>query len=215
MSKLYKIGLTGGIGSGKSRLLDYLAKASPRIYPINLDLFGHAVYQLNPLVLRNVATIFGASAVHSDGQGPVSIRREVLGRLVFESQSNLLALRQLVSPEIKRLLKETILEVEASGKYDILAVEGAVLIEANTHPMFDEIWVTTLDKELAVQRVVQRNPQLGEKQARERVSSQITDEERLKYASFHYDTSAPWEYNQSLIDYELRSLRLSYRLNDY
>ena len=44
MSGLYKIGLTGGIGSGKSRLLEYLAQASPRIYAINLDLFGHAVY---------------------------------------------------------------------------------------------------------------------------------------------------------------------------
>ena len=44
MSGLYKIGLTGGIGSGKSRLLDYLGKASPRIFTINLDLFGHAVY---------------------------------------------------------------------------------------------------------------------------------------------------------------------------
>lgn len=55
MKLLYKVGITGGIGSGKSKLLEYLGKNEPRIYTINLDLFGHAVYRLNPIVLRNVA----------------------------------------------------------------------------------------------------------------------------------------------------------------
>ena len=51
--KLYKIGLTGGIGSGKSKLLQYLSTI-PKIYTINLDLYGHEIYKLNPLVLRNL-----------------------------------------------------------------------------------------------------------------------------------------------------------------
>lgn len=74
-------------------MLDYLSKASPRIYAINLDLFGHAVYQLNPLVLRNVAVIFGDSAVTYTAQGHQSINREVLGKLVFEDPRSLIALR--------------------------------------------------------------------------------------------------------------------------
>ena len=57
------------------------------------------------------------------------------------------------------------------GGYDIIAVEGAVLIEAKTYKMFDELWVTTLDKEEAVKRVLKRNPHLDEKQARARVMS--------------------------------------------
>jgi hypothetical protein len=56
----------------------------------------------------------------------------------------------LVSPEIKTLLEETISEVEFSHKYDIIAIEGAVIIEANTYKRMDEVWVTTLDKEEAV-----------------------------------------------------------------
>lgn len=68
----------------------------------------------------------------------------------------------MVSPEIKRMLVETIREVEQSEKYDIITVEGAVLIEARTYPMFDEMWVTTLEKEQAVQRVLKRNPELSE-----------------------------------------------------
>lgn len=62
------------------------------------------------------------------------------------------------------MLIETMQEVEYryGDKYDIIAVEGAVLIEAKTIKMFDELWVTTLDKEEAVQRVLKRNPNLDE-----------------------------------------------------
>lgn len=62
------------------------------------------------------------------------------------------------------MLIETMHEVEYryGDKYDIIAVEGAVLIEAKTIKMFDELWVTTLDKEEAVQRVLKRNPNLDE-----------------------------------------------------
>ena len=56
-----------------------------------------------------------------------------------------------MSPEIKRMLVETYKEVQLMGdKYDIIAVEGAVLIEARTYPMFDEIWVATLEKQDAI-----------------------------------------------------------------
>ena len=73
-------------------------------------------------------------------------------------------LKSLVSPEIKNLLKEKLEEIAAQRRdeVDIVAVEGAVLIEARTFQMFDELWVTTLDKEDAVKRVVKRNPNLSE-----------------------------------------------------
>jgi dephospho-CoA kinase len=56
---LYKIGLTGGIGSGKSKLREYLAATYPRVFSLDLDLLGHAVYRYNPLILRNMSVIFG------------------------------------------------------------------------------------------------------------------------------------------------------------
>ena len=113
-------------------------------------------------------------------------------------------LKTLVSPEIKRLLKESMDQIEqtVSHEYDIIAVEGAVLVEQNTYKMFDELWVTTLDKQDAVKRVMQRNPNLTEENVRDRINRQIDDSERLKYATFHYDTSdkAPFDYNKKLID---------------
>lgn len=162
--KIYRIGLTGGIASGKSKLLGYLATI-PRIYTINLDLIGHQIYQLNPIVLRNLSTLLGPDSLSpSSTSGLPSLNRERVGQLVFQNEYNLRVLRSLVSPEIKRLLSETIKEVELNKAKDIdvIAVEGAVLIEARTYPMFDELWVTTLAKDLALERVLTRNPNLTE-----------------------------------------------------
>ena len=82
---LYKIGLTGGIASGKSKLLDYLGKEVPRVYTINLDIMGHQVYRYNPIILRNVKQIFGKKAVIQDNEGIVGVNRESLGSIVFKS----------------------------------------------------------------------------------------------------------------------------------
>lgn len=63
--RLFKIGITGGIGSGKSSLLKYLSTI-PRIYTINLDHYGHEIYKLNPIVLRNLTKLFGREVVNYD-----------------------------------------------------------------------------------------------------------------------------------------------------
>ena len=85
--KLYKVGITGGIASGKSNLLKYLGANYPRIYTINLDLYGHAVYTLNPILLRNVASIFGTNCVTTSPSGEITgVNREQLGIAVFSSE---------------------------------------------------------------------------------------------------------------------------------
>ena len=63
---LHKVGITGGIGSGKTKLLTYLSTV-PRIYTINLDLYAHEIYKLNPLVLKNLEKIFGREVLCYDG----------------------------------------------------------------------------------------------------------------------------------------------------
>jgi dephospho-CoA kinase len=96
--KLFKLGLTGGIGSGKSKLRQYLAEAYPRIYTIDADLLGHAIYQYNPIVVRNVRDIFGSETVSVDERGDiVGVNREKLGAIVFSSDERLRTLRSLVS----------------------------------------------------------------------------------------------------------------------
>ena len=81
---------------------------------------GHLVYDLNPIILRNMRTLFGLDSVlnsqdpyHSGPYPEIkSINREVLGIKAFSTKERLTTLRSLVSPEIKRLLQEEISEVE-------------------------------------------------------------------------------------------------------
>ena len=79
-------------------------------------------------------------------------------------------------------------QVEARGEYDMIAVEGAILIEANTYPFFDEMWVVTLPKEIAMKRVLERDAHLNEAMIQDRLDRQTTDEHRLKYAHWSYST---------------------------
>ena len=142
-----------------------MGEAYPRIYTIDADLLGHAIYQYNPIVVRNVRNIFGHSTVKLDEREEVvGVDRDELGAVVFSSEERLRTLRSVVSIQIKDLLLEIFSEIEYchSDKYDMIAVEGAIIIEARTYPLFDELWVTTLDKEEAVHRVLKRNPNLNE-----------------------------------------------------
>ena len=78
---VYKIGITGGIASGKSRCLQFLSTlTTPRIYTINLDLFADKIYIKNPYALRNIKTMFGEETVKSDIYGHnVGVNRPKLG----------------------------------------------------------------------------------------------------------------------------------------
>ena len=64
-------------------------------------------------------------------------------------------------------------------KYDLIAVEGAILIEAQTYTFFDELWVVTLPKDQAFKRIKDRNPDLQDDEIRARLDRQISDEQRL------------------------------------
>ena len=97
---------------------------------------------------------------------------------------------------------------EQQKQFDIIAVEGAILIEANTYKLFDELWVVTLPKEEAKKRVRIRNPELTETQIDSLLSRQISDEERLKYATFSYTThNTSYEENCVSIEGRLAKVR--------
>jgi len=121
-------------------------------------------------------------------------------------------LTSIVSPCIKKLLLEKYKEIEYKKNrglpdfkgYDLIAVEGAVLIESKAASFFDELWVVTLDREVAFQRIQQRNPNLSDTEIQARLNHQMTDGERLKHASWSYDTStASFEENKLLINQKI------------
>ncbi len=90
-------------------------------------------------------------------------------------------MNSIVGPAIRNMMFDHFKLAEES-KHAIVAVEGAVLIEAGTHKSFDEMWVVTLDKSEAYKRIKIRNPALTDEDIQNRLARQTTDEERLKHS---------------------------------
>ena len=140
--------------------------------------------------------MFGQRTVLKDPNGVLlGVNKPALSEQVFSSKRALEAFTSITSPEIKKHMLEHFEYVDSlpRGTFDFMAVEGAILIEAKTYRFFDELWVVTLPKEVALERVKERNPELPERDIENRLQRQIDDKQRLKYASFSYSSLDSFE----------------------
>ncbi len=171
---MYVIGLTGGIASGKSTVGDFFRNHDVAV--IDADLLGHRTYEPDTETYRNVVATFGDDVIADDG----SINRAVLGSKVFGNPSELKRLTDIVWPGIRRLASEELSGLEVAGSR-IAVLEAAVLLEAQWQDMANQVWVTVVSEELAIDRLKERNG-LDEDAARARIASQLTNSERIEAA---------------------------------
>ena len=171
---MLRIGLTGGIGSGKSVAARILATLGAGL--IDADLVGHASYRAGTEGFDKVIEAFGDDLIGSDGE----IDRKKLGPIVFSEPGNLTRLNEILHPIIYSMIKTELNNMENSGE-KVAVVEAAILIEANWQDLFDELWVVDADKEEVIRRLIDRN-NVTREQALERIESQIGREERNGYA---------------------------------
>lgn len=169
------IGLTGGIASGKSTVIQYIRYQS---YPvIDADKLGHRVLELGNPGYSKVVEKFGKGILNEDK----TVNRLVLGGIVFADQSQLKALNEISHPIIAEMVMKEFESIVSEDSRGIVFLEAALLIEANWYNMCHQIWVVTLDPAEATRRLQERDG-LSESEARSRLESQLTPEERLAYA---------------------------------
>src|SRR5688572_26919602 len=165
------IGLTGGIASGKSTAAAWLKDAGAAV--IDADRLGHRVYEPGTPGFQGVVNELGHDIVAADG----TINRQLLGGKVFGDPTQMKRLTDIVWPEIRRLAREEVTERRRRDKKTHIVLEAAVLVEANWFGLVDEVWVITVEPEIARQRLMTRNG-LTEAQAQARIDSQISNKER-------------------------------------
>ena len=169
------IGLTGGIGSGKSEVADILRELGAQV--IDADLVGHETYRRGEPAWDQVVEAFGSGVVGQDGE----IDRGRLGRIVFGDPDSLKRLTDIVWPRIREGLEKRITSERDNGDTKVLVVEAAVLFEAGWDRLFDEIWVVTAPEADVLERLErQRNQKPA--QTRARLRAQMTNEEREQRA---------------------------------
>ncbi len=173
------IGLTGGIGSGKSEVSRLLVARGAEV--IDADLIVRELQQPGGEVYNKMVEIFGTEIIASDK----SLDRAAIAAKVFSDEKLLKTLNDLIHPIVRRVMNE---RVESFRKTDKVVVLDIPLLVENPREGLDGVLVVDLDVEIAVARLVeQRNMKLED--ARARVAKQATREQRLAIANHVIDNS--------------------------
>ncbi len=171
---MFVIGLTGGIGTGKSHVSGLLEGFGAAV--VNADLLGHEVYAPQSEGWHAVVDAFGERIVAENGE----IDRRALGGIVFSDEMELLKLNAIMHPRIYDLAERRLNELAAQGT-ETAVLEAALLIEAKWTPLVDEVWVTVSTEADIISRLRQRN-NMDETTARSRIDSQMPQSERVGHA---------------------------------
>ena len=168
------VGLTGGMGTGKSEVSRMLQDLDAVL--INADQVGHEIYAPGTGAWRDVVDAFGEEVLHPGGE----IDRRKLGSIVFNDPQALAQLNAIMHPRMAGAIDERIGELKKRG-VGVIVLEAALLIEANWTPLTDEVWVVTAPEDTAVQRIRARSG-LAEDAIRARIRTQLPQEERVRRA---------------------------------
>lgn len=171
---MFTIGLTGGIGTGKTEVLNILRNFGA--YTIEADLLAHQIYSPGKKAWQAIVDAFGSSVLTAEQQ----INRKKLGEIVFADRDKLNQLNQIVHPKILEHLKKLIGEYRMAG-VRLLVIEAAILIEAGWIEIVDSVWVMKATPEIVIQRL-RKKTTLTEKQITQRINAQISDAERQEKA---------------------------------
>lgn len=142
-----KIGITGGVGSGKSKVLEYLAeKDGVSIY--QADLLAHQVQMPGTECYKKILEYFGDGICGEDGK----IDRKKLGAIVFANEEKRLVLNRIVHPAVEQKVIE-LAEKEAETGCKIFVLEAALLHTSFYRTFLDEIWYIHVDEQVRRERL--------------------------------------------------------------
>ncbi|MDK2807247.1 dephospho-CoA kinase [Thermoanaerobacterium thermosaccharolyticum] len=171
------IGLTGGIASGKSTVSSILRNLGAFI--IDADIVSREIMIKGTKTYNILVNEFGKEILRKDGE----IDRKKLGNLVFADKQKLNRLNEITHPEIIRRIKEIIEEERKNGKEKAIVLDAALLIEMRLFNMVDEVWLVVVDKKTQIRRLMKRD-NLNYNDALNRIKSQMSIEDKMKYADF-------------------------------
>ena len=174
------IGLTGGIGSGKSTVSQFLAEPGATI--IDADKIGHETFKPETEAWREVVAAFGQQIVAANG----TIDRKKLGTIVFSNSEDRARLNQIMHPRIYEVVKAQLAEYQRQG-VSVVVLEAPLLVEAGWTSLVDEVWVTTAAEDTVLKRLRERTG-LSEAESRARIRAQLPAEKRIKEADVVIDT---------------------------
>ena len=193
------IGLTGGIGTGKSTVSQILRKKKFPV--IDLDTISHEVIKI-PKVIEKIVENFGKEVLENSGNfenknNAIQISREKLGKIIFENKEKRLLLNSIMHPEILHTMREQISKYKKSNK--IIFVEIQLLFEVQWEKEFDYILLISAKKSTQIRRILERDKR-SENDALNIINSQLSLDEKKKRSDFVIENDGNIEELKEKID---------------
>lgn len=173
MHQPLQIGITGGIGSGKSLVSRIFRALNVPTY--DADSHAKELMTTDGILVQQIKKEFGELSFHEDG----GLNRGYLSRTVFNDVEKLERLNRLVHPRVGQNYKQW---VERNRHYPYVLKEAALLFEAGSHQSLDKVIVVHAPEALRIQRVLARDPQRTEEQVKAIIRNQMPEEEKMKQA---------------------------------
>lgn len=189
---MLKVGLTGGIGTGKSHVAKIFIELG--CYVFDADKIARQVVEPGEVGFEKVVAEFGEEILAEDG----TIDRAKLGQIVFSSPEKREKLNQILHPIIIAKQDSLISETINQDPNAIVIIDAALMIETGSYKRFDKLIVVYCDRESQIERVMKRN-NLPRNEVESRINSQMPSDEKRKYADIEIDTSGTFEETEDKV----------------
>lgn len=166
------VGLTGGIGSGKSTVLNYFKTLGAATFIADVE--AKKIMNTNAELIKEITALFGSKAYESG-----TLNRSFISKIVFNNKEKLAELNALVHPKVREHFKSFIKTTNA----DIVIYEAAILFESGSDSMCDFIITVTADLDERIKRVMFRD-QSDKETVMQRIKHQLNDETKILKSDF-------------------------------
>lgn len=197
---MFIIGLTGGIGTGKSTVSSYLEEKGCLI--LDADALSRQMTEKGQPTLEEIGKAFGYDLIKSDG----NLDRQALGNIVFNNKEKLYILQSIITNKVVEYINDKLNQLKQENYKNIVVIDAPLLFECNMEGLADENWLVSANLEVRIQRVGKRDG-LSREQIMSRINNQMSQEEKEKLSQVILNNSGSLEELYKQIDLNLERIK--------
>ncbi len=190
---MLKVGLTGGIGSGKSTVARYFREKGA--YVIDFDNLAHLAEEPGSAAWQGIVDAFGRQVLNEDN----TINRIKLGKIVFSDRERREDLNRIVHPAVFVKWREKVDGIRKIRKDAIIIADIPLLIEIGWQDRFDVVILVYASAEVQIKRIIKRNG-CGRREAMDRLNSQMPIDDKIAFADFVIRNEGSFDDTSRLVD---------------
>ena len=193
------IGITGGVGAGKSAVLDYLA-TKPGVRVMLADEIAHELMEPGTDCYEQIRQAFPEHDIYKeDGH----FDRIKLAKVIFSDENKRAGMNGIVHPAVKAYVIAEAKRERQEGTLALLVLEAALLIEEHYDEICDELWYIYADEEVRKERLIEGRG-YSEKKVREIMANQLSEDEFSSHCDFEIDNSGDFEETKKQLDHRMK-----------